>query len=188
MTSADRADGQAGQAGGTSLVSSAVPPAPISWPTGFSAAACLTFDMDAESAILTGDISSIIRMTPMSHQSYGPLVGVPRILALLDRHGIKATFFVPGYSAHRYPQTEVEHGRLGLLIHADRVLVEVAVVGDLVARLGDAPHDLGISVCGVSGHEKRRLDVVPVQEREDPRHSHQRPVGLVAHRGHPADR
>ena len=39
----------------------------------------------------------------MSHQSYGPLVGVPRILGLLERHDVKATFFVPGYTAHRYP-------------------------------------------------------------------------------------
>ena len=85
------------------LASSAVPPAPIAWPTGVTATACLTFDMDAEAPMLTEDISAISRMTPMSHQSYGPLVGVPRILALLDRHDIKATFFVPGYSAHRYP-------------------------------------------------------------------------------------
>jgi peptidoglycan/xylan/chitin deacetylase (PgdA/CDA1 family) len=59
--------------------------------------------MDAEAAVLTADISSISRMSPMSHQSYGPLVGVPRILALLKRHGLTATFFIPGYSAHRYP-------------------------------------------------------------------------------------
>lgn len=39
----------------------------------------------------------------MSHQSYGPLVGVPRILGILDRHGVPATFFVPGYTAERYP-------------------------------------------------------------------------------------
>jgi len=85
------------------LASSAVPPAPIAWPEGVTAAACLTFDMDAEAPVLTADISSISRMTPMSHQSYGPLVGVPRILALLKRHELTATFFVPGYSAHRYP-------------------------------------------------------------------------------------
>jgi peptidoglycan-N-acetylglucosamine deacetylase len=85
------------------LASGAAPPAPIAWPAGVTAAACLTFDMDAEAAMLTADISSIGRMTPMSHQSYGPLVGVPRILALLDRHQVKATFFIPGYSAHRYP-------------------------------------------------------------------------------------
>jgi peptidoglycan/xylan/chitin deacetylase (PgdA/CDA1 family) len=85
------------------LASSAVPPVPITWPDGVTAAACLTFDMDAEAPILTGDISAINRMTPMSHQSYGPLVGVPRILEILARHEIKATFFIPGYSAHRYP-------------------------------------------------------------------------------------
>jgi peptidoglycan-N-acetylglucosamine deacetylase len=88
---------------GTGLASSSVPPGPVSWPPGVRAAACLTFDMDAEAAVLTADISSIGRMSPMSHQSYGPLVGVPRILALLKRHDLRATFFVPGYSAHRYP-------------------------------------------------------------------------------------
>ena len=85
------------------LVSAAAPPVPISWPESVSAAACLTFDMDAEAPILTADMSAISRMTPMSHQSYGPLVGVPRILGLLKRHDIRATFFIPGYSAHRYP-------------------------------------------------------------------------------------
>jgi peptidoglycan-N-acetylglucosamine deacetylase len=88
---------------GPGLASSTTAPQPISWPPGVTSAACLTFDMDAEAAVLTADISSINRMTPMSHQSYGPLVGVPRILSLLKRHEITATFFVPGYSAHRYP-------------------------------------------------------------------------------------
>jgi peptidoglycan-N-acetylglucosamine deacetylase len=90
-------------ASAAALASSAAPPAPIAWPAGVAAAACLTFDMDAEAPMLTADMSSISRMTPMSHQSYGPLVGVPRILALLDRQEVKATFFIPGYSAHRYP-------------------------------------------------------------------------------------
>jgi peptidoglycan/xylan/chitin deacetylase (PgdA/CDA1 family) len=88
---------------GPGLASSSAAPQPISWPRGVTSAACLTFDMDAEAAVLTADISSINRMTPMSHQSYGPLVGVPRILSILKRHEITATFFVPGYSAHRYP-------------------------------------------------------------------------------------
>ena len=39
----------------------------------------------------------------MSHQAYGPLVGVPRLLRVLDRRGVRATFFVPGYTAERYP-------------------------------------------------------------------------------------
>ena len=85
------------------LASSAASPAPVTWPGGFTAAACLTFDLDAEAAVLTADTSSVYRMSPMSHQAYGPLVGAPRILDLLARHHQRATFFVPGYSAHRYP-------------------------------------------------------------------------------------
>jgi peptidoglycan/xylan/chitin deacetylase (PgdA/CDA1 family) len=87
----------------TDLSSSATPAAPLTWPAGIQAAACLTFDIDAESAVLSTDLSSVNRMSPMSHQAYGPLVGVPRILALLARHQVRATFFVPGYTAHRYP-------------------------------------------------------------------------------------
>src|SRR5260370_7282717 len=74
---------------GTGLASSTVPPGPISWPAGVTAAACLTFDMDAEAAVLTADISSIARMSPMSHQSYPPLVGVPPLLPPL--HPPRAT-------------------------------------------------------------------------------------------------
>jgi peptidoglycan/xylan/chitin deacetylase (PgdA/CDA1 family) len=85
------------------LVSAATPAGPVAWPAGYTAAACLTFDMDAEAAVLTADINSVSRMSPMSHQAYGPLAGIPRILDLLARRGVTATFFVPGYSAHRYP-------------------------------------------------------------------------------------
>ena len=41
----------------------------------------------------------------MSHQSYGPRVAVPRILRLLERQDVRATFFVPGFTAHGYPDT-----------------------------------------------------------------------------------
>jgi peptidoglycan/xylan/chitin deacetylase (PgdA/CDA1 family) len=41
----------------------------------------------------------------MSHQAYGPKVGVPRLLAVLERAGVRATFFVPGFTARRYPDT-----------------------------------------------------------------------------------
>jgi peptidoglycan/xylan/chitin deacetylase (PgdA/CDA1 family) len=39
----------------------------------------------------------------MTHQAYGPRVGVPRLLELLADFGLKATFFVPGLTADRYP-------------------------------------------------------------------------------------
>lgn len=75
----------------------------LRWPSGKSAAAAFTFDVDAESAVLWGNEGAAARMSVMSHQAYGPLVGVPRILDLLERHQIASTFFVPGHTAHRYP-------------------------------------------------------------------------------------
>lgn len=75
----------------------------VGWPDGRSAAATFSFDIDAESAVLWRAPHNAHRMSVMSHQSYGPLVGVPRLLQLLDKHRIRSTFFVPGYTAHRYP-------------------------------------------------------------------------------------
>ncbi len=84
-------------------MSEVVPAKPIQWPKGKTAAASFSFDIDAESAILNFKPSSADQMSTMSHQSYGPLTGVPRILDILERNQIKSTFFVPGYTARRYP-------------------------------------------------------------------------------------
>jgi peptidoglycan/xylan/chitin deacetylase (PgdA/CDA1 family) len=67
--------------------------------------ACLTFDVDAESPILAEGARYAENAGVMSHQAYGPLVGVPRILDLLREFSLPATFFVPGLTADRYPQT-----------------------------------------------------------------------------------
>lgn len=74
-----------------------------SWlPEGFRAAAVLTFDVDAESSVLFDAPEARDRLSIMSHQAYGPRVGVPRILRILRRHDVRATFFVPGFTADRY--------------------------------------------------------------------------------------
>ncbi len=80
-----------------------MPAGPVVWPGGARAAASFTFDVDAESGLLFADASSAGRMSVMSHQAYGPLVGVPRLLALLARQNLRATFFVPGFTADRWP-------------------------------------------------------------------------------------
>jgi len=67
--------------------------------------ACLTFDIDAETPILVESGRHARNAGVMSHQAYGPLVGVPRILDLLREFSLPATFFVPGVTAERYPQT-----------------------------------------------------------------------------------
>jgi peptidoglycan-N-acetylglucosamine deacetylase len=78
-------------------------PPGFAWPAGVRAAACFTFDVDAESAILADHPEAAGWLDVMSHQAYGPRTGVPRLLRLLDRQGIRATFFVPGYTAERWP-------------------------------------------------------------------------------------
>ena len=80
-----------------------LPAEPITWPSGVQAAATLGFDMDAESVVLTVQPSSASRLSVMSHQAYGPLTGMPRILDLLARREARATFFCPGFTAERYP-------------------------------------------------------------------------------------
>ena len=79
------------------------PAGPVAWPDGGQAAAFLGFDMDAEDVALTVDPESRHRLSAMSHQAYGPLTGMPRVLELLRRHDLRATFFCPGYTAERYP-------------------------------------------------------------------------------------
>jgi peptidoglycan/xylan/chitin deacetylase (PgdA/CDA1 family) len=75
------------------------------WLGGSAALAVLSFDVDAESAILAAGRRYADHAMVMTHQAYGPLVGVPRLLELLGEFGITATFFVPGLTADRYPQT-----------------------------------------------------------------------------------
>ncbi len=77
----------------------------MSWLGESAAVAVLSFDVDAESPILAQGRRYADHAMVMTHQAYGPLVGVPRLLDLLDDFGIKATFFVPGLTADRYPQT-----------------------------------------------------------------------------------
>ena len=76
----------------------------FTWPEGVTAAAAFTFDVDAESCVLAHDPTATRRMSLMSHQAYGPRVAVPKLLRMLERQGIRATFFVPGFTAECYPE------------------------------------------------------------------------------------
>jgi peptidoglycan/xylan/chitin deacetylase (PgdA/CDA1 family) len=68
-----------------------------------SCACLVSFDVDAESAVLQVDRKYARHPTLMSHQAYGPRVGVPRLLEQLRSVDVRATFFVPGFTAERYP-------------------------------------------------------------------------------------
>ncbi|TWD82678.1 polysaccharide deacetylase [Kribbella amoyensis] len=83
------------------------------WHDDGSAVVTLTFDVDAETPILAAGARYADHLMTMSHQAYGPDVGVPRILELLDDLGVPATFFVPGWVAERRPAMVAaiaEHG------------------------------------------------------------------------------
>jgi peptidoglycan-N-acetylglucosamine deacetylase len=76
----------------------------VSWPDGYQCAAVLSFDEDGECIPFAYDAANgHRRLTLQSEASYGPNIGTPRILDLLERHGISGTFFVPGFTAERHP-------------------------------------------------------------------------------------
>lgn len=79
--------------------------APAAWLGDAAAAVCLTFDVDAESSLLARSEHYLEHLSTVSHQQYGPRIGVPRILDLLARQRVPATFFVPGIIAERWPET-----------------------------------------------------------------------------------
>jgi peptidoglycan/xylan/chitin deacetylase (PgdA/CDA1 family) len=61
----------------------------------------LTFDFDAESAWLGA--FGVDTPSALSRGAYGANEGVPRILKLLEKYDLPATFFIPGDTCDRHP-------------------------------------------------------------------------------------
>jgi peptidoglycan/xylan/chitin deacetylase (PgdA/CDA1 family) len=80
------------------------PPPRFIWPEGQRCAAMLCFDVDGETTALSEDPKLARRRTLMSQCEYGPRIGVPRLLGLLDHLAVPATFFIPGYIAEHHPR------------------------------------------------------------------------------------
>ena len=77
---------------------------PVPWPNGAKCAACITFDMDADSLIhVAHKHDGYSRVAAISMLRYGPQVAIPRIVETYERLGIKQTFFVPAWCIERYP-------------------------------------------------------------------------------------
>jgi peptidoglycan/xylan/chitin deacetylase (PgdA/CDA1 family) len=74
---------------------------PKSWPGNARVAVCLSFDVDNESYLLArGETSP----TTLSAADFGAETGLPRILDLLDRYQVPASFFIPAVSALLHPE------------------------------------------------------------------------------------
>jgi peptidoglycan/xylan/chitin deacetylase (PgdA/CDA1 family) len=80
-------------------------PAPrFRWPAKHRSAAMLCFDVDGETTALSESPKLVRRLSTMSQCTYGPTVGVPRLLELLAHLGVPATFFLPGWVAEHHPR------------------------------------------------------------------------------------
>lgn len=76
---------------------------PQRWPDGARCAVALSFDSDHETSELRDGGKSVGRL---SWGQYGSRVAVPRILNLLRRHEVRATFFVPAVVALIHPDEQ----------------------------------------------------------------------------------
>src|SRR5262249_56311253 len=76
---------------------------PARWKNGARMCVALSFDSDHETSTLREGSTSPGRL---AQGEYGARVGVPRILDLLRRHEIHASFFVPGVIAKLHPDEQ----------------------------------------------------------------------------------
>ena len=91
---------------------------PKTWPNGARVAVSIGFDVDNESPLLN---RNNLEPVALSETEYGATTGLPRILALLDREGIPATFFCPAVSLMLAPQlipAIQKSGRHEIAVHA----------------------------------------------------------------------
>ena len=74
---------------------------PATWRDGARIAVALSFDVDnATSNLAVGDLGS----ESLSRGEYGAVDGLPRILRLLTKYDIPASFYIPAVSAVLHPQ------------------------------------------------------------------------------------
>ena len=74
---------------------------PRTWPGNARVAVCLSFDVDNESYLLARGETS---QTTLSAADFGAETGLARIVQLLDRYQLPASFFIPAVSALLHPQ------------------------------------------------------------------------------------
>ncbi len=71
---------------------------PKSWPNGARVAVAISFDIDNELLSRTNPLP-----VPLSQGEYGATTALPRILRMLERQQVPATFFIPAVSAMLHP-------------------------------------------------------------------------------------
>jgi peptidoglycan/xylan/chitin deacetylase (PgdA/CDA1 family) len=125
------------------------------WPNGKTCALFPAFDVDAESAWLGTDPQNVRRLVTMSYGGYEARVGIPKILELLGRHAVKATFFITGWSIDAYPtacEAILAHGHEvahhGYLHLRPDVLDEAGLIEEMDRGLDAMKRVLGVTPAG----------------------------------------
>lgn len=126
---------------------------PKAWKNGARCAVALSFDSDHETNELRDGGKSIGRI---AWGQYGNRVGVPRLLNLLGKHDVKATFYVPAVSALTYPDEQrrviAEGHEIGIhgWIHEVNSTLPYEAERDLMMRARDALEKItGVRPIGV---------------------------------------
>ena len=104
---------------------------PKSWPNNARVAVALSFDIDNELLTRTSPLP-----VPLSQGEYGAIAGLPRILAMLDRQQVPATFYIPAVSAMLHPEM------IPAIMKSERH--EIGVHGwihENLPSIGDAAHE-----------------------------------------------
>jgi peptidoglycan/xylan/chitin deacetylase (PgdA/CDA1 family) len=113
---------------------------PAEWPSGARCAATLSFDSDHETSDLRDGGKSIGRL---AWGQFGARVGVPRILKVLEHHGVKASFYVPAVTALLHPDEQrrviAEGHEIGIhgWIHELNSVLPYEAERDLMLRAAD---------------------------------------------------
>ncbi|MEP2667623.1 MAG: polysaccharide deacetylase [Cyclobacteriaceae bacterium] len=82
---------------------------PKSWPNGAKVAVLLSFDVDNETVAWWDGEPTI---SDLSRGEYGSRVALRRVVDLLEKHEVPASFFIPALSLHLAPQMADEIKRL----------------------------------------------------------------------------
>jgi peptidoglycan/xylan/chitin deacetylase (PgdA/CDA1 family) len=113
---------------------------PREWPGGARCAVALSFDCDHETFEMGAGGEAVGRL---AWGEFGRRVGVPRILALLERHGVPASFFCPAVAALIGPEESARIAAAGHeigihgWIHENTSLLDEATERELMLRARD---------------------------------------------------
>ena len=115
--------------------------APKQWPGGARVAVMLSFDVDNETVFLAPIAPGRPNIGGLSQGEYGARVGLKRVLALLEKQKIPASFFMPAMSLELHPEIipmikAAGHHEFGVhgWIHELNSTLPAAAERDLVRR------------------------------------------------------